>query len=249
VLTEAGLEPPLIGHLKAMTDALEKFTEREEIEMLLPWYVTGRLEAAEQAHVTRYLENHPDMQGQLQIIQAEQDHSISANQAIAGAPAGAFEKLRASVAAESNGMSLASVKRSIWAELQNLFTVPTPRAVQWAGVAAAVVMVVQAAIIGGLLKTSPGSGDGSKYQTASGPNAGSASTGTRVLIQFAPSLTNARLSKFLRSQGAEIVAGPKPGGIYEVRISTKKLSQLELDVALKKMKSNQEIVLHVLPQG
>ena len=42
--------------------------EREEIEMLLPWYVTGRLDRADRARVEGYLARHPDVAAQLDLV-------------------------------------------------------------------------------------------------------------------------------------------------------------------------------------
>jgi len=228
-----------------MTKAVEKFTEREEIEMLLPWYVSGRLDAGEHERVERFLAQHPDMEMQLRLIGAEQDETITSNEAIGGAPAGAIDRLRQSVAAEGKRLTFASIKQSIWGELTNLFTLPTPRAVQWAGIAAAIVIVAQAAMIGGLMNTGKDLAGGVRYQTASGGQ----SEGTRVLVQFAPALSNVRLSEFLRAEKAEIVAGPKPGGIYEVRISARKLSQSEIDNALKRLKASKDMITLIMPGG
>ena len=45
--------------------------ERQEIEKLLPWYVTGRLGRAETSKVESYLGQHPDVLAQLDLIRAE----------------------------------------------------------------------------------------------------------------------------------------------------------------------------------
>ena len=44
-----------------MTDTIEKFSEREEIEMLLPWYESGTLDPADFKRVERYLAAHPEI--------------------------------------------------------------------------------------------------------------------------------------------------------------------------------------------
>ena len=60
----------------------EHLSEREEIEMLLPWYVTGKLDAADTARVEAYLAQHPDMLHQLAIIAEEQTITVEDNEAI-----------------------------------------------------------------------------------------------------------------------------------------------------------------------
>ena len=244
-----------------MVDTRETFTEHEEMEMLLPWFVTGRLDAKDRARVGQYIEAHPDMRVQLDLIRDELGENISANEALGGAPAGALDKLRAAVAAEPKRITVAAVRQSLWNELTKLLSAPTPRAVQWAGAAAVVVLVAQAAIIGGLLTKPAGGPAGNQPQIAQRGTAppqvarrevtqpkksaarrfsvasGTVTQGTRVLVRFVPNVSFDKIAKFLRSEHAEIVAGPKPGGFFEVRISTKKLSQSEKDTAIAKLKS------------
>lgn len=227
-----------------MTEQLEKFTEREEIEMLLPWYVTGRIDAADRARVDRYLEAHPEMRAQLDLVGDEMGETISANEVLPGARAGALHALRGAIADEPRRLSAAAVKRGLLAELARLFQAPTPRAVKWAGLAAAVLIMAQAAVIGGMLSGPGGVPQGAGYQTASGPKA----SGTIVTVQFAPGATADALARFLRAQHAEIVSGPKPGGFYEVRISNRNLSDAERKAALEKFKASKELVAQVITQ-
>ena len=209
--------------------------------MLLPWYITGRIDNADRARVERYLEAHPEMRNQLDLIREEQGEVIVANEALGGAPAGALDRLRASITAEpSPNAALGAVGRGLWAELGRLFAAPTPRAVQWAGAAAAILLIAQAAVIGNIL-----SGDAGppSHSVASGGEV----SGTTALMQFAPGATADQITQFLREQRAEIVRGPKPGGIYEVRIATAKLSPAERDAVLAKFKAAGRIVTRVLP--
>ena len=66
-----------------MSDTKETFSEREEIEMLLPWFVTGRLDAADKAKVEAFLAREPAMRRQLDLIREEQGETIAANEAVA----------------------------------------------------------------------------------------------------------------------------------------------------------------------
>lgn len=240
--------------------------------MLLPWFVAGTLDAADQERVTRYLSAHPEMNAQLKLIQDEQGETIYVNEALGGAPAGALAKLKDAIAAEPRRLTAAAVRRSLWAELGRLFSMPTPRAVQWAGAAAAVVLVVQAAVIGGMLvKSSGGAPNGGEPVIAkrqlnaprvaedrapTGANSavrrfrvasGGVTQGTRVIVRFAPGLPMEKVAEFLRSQRAEIVAGPKPGGFFEVRISNDTLSPSEREAAIAKLKSATDVISQVMP--
>jgi anti-sigma factor RsiW len=247
-----------------MIETRETFTEREEIEMLLPWFVAGTLDVADQERVERYLAAHPEMNAQLELVRDEQGETIVTNEALGGAPAGALDKLREAIAAEPRRLTAAAVRRGLWTELSRLFSAPTPRAVQWAGAAAVVVMLLQGLVIGGaLVKLSGRSGEGSeqiakrsltapqvaekrapaRFRTASG----GVTHGTRVLVRFVPGLSIEKAAQFLQTQRAQIVAGPKPGGFFEIRISAEKLSQTEREAAIAKLEAASDTISQVLP--
>jgi anti-sigma factor RsiW len=238
--------------VNAMVETQETFTEREEIEMLLPWYVSGRLDAADHERVERYLEAHPDMKMQLGLVRDEQGETISVNEALRGAPAGALDRLREAISAEPKRLTLATAQRSIWNEMARLFSAPTPRAVQWAAAAALVLFIAQAALIGGLMSGAPiadGTGqpqvaqdERRPYQTASGTRA----DGTRVQVRFAETVTADALASFLRAERLEIVAGPRPGGYFEVRISKDNLSQTERDAAIARLEAKPDVIKEVM---
>ena len=50
--------------------------------MLLPWYVTGRLDRADAARVESYLARHPQIAAQLDLIRAEREETVMANEAL-----------------------------------------------------------------------------------------------------------------------------------------------------------------------
>ena len=65
------------------------------------------------------------------------------------------------------------------------------------------------------------------YTAASGEQA-SAAIGTRVLVRFTPTAGATQIAHALIAVGAEIVGGPKPGRLFEVRLSTEKLAKARL---------------------
>ncbi|MEM6498405.1 MAG: hypothetical protein AAF709_16980, partial [Pseudomonadota bacterium] len=74
-----------------MTDTMEKFTEREEIEMLLPWYESGTLDPADFERVERYLEAHPEMRTQLELVGDERFETTIANEMLGAPSPGALD--------------------------------------------------------------------------------------------------------------------------------------------------------------
>lgn len=144
-----------------MTVAEEKFSEREEIEMLLPWYSTGRLDAADTARVAAYLERHPQVRSQLGLIREEQTATVAGNEAI-------HVRLPSAETLIANAATPADRARSFLSQalgaVGGLSTAPTASAVRWGAAAAAVIICLQAAALGTLMMR-----DGPGYSTASRP--------------------------------------------------------------------------------
>ena len=230
-------------------------SEREEIEALLPWFVRGTLAAGDRARVESYLARHPDMRFQLDLVREEMDETVAANEAVAAAPAGALSRLMASVEAERTttarsvmgvvGERAQAGARSVWSQLGDLFTMPTPAAVRWAGAAAALVIVLQAVALGSLVGGRAPARTG--YETASGPGGTSVAAGTRVLVIFKPTATAGAIASFLGDIGAEVVAGPKPGGAFIVRVSDKHLAPDQKTAMMSQIKAKADLVIAVLP--
>ncbi|MGI9423055.1 MAG: hypothetical protein ACR2PA_07670 [Hyphomicrobiaceae bacterium] len=227
-----------------MTEDMDTINEREEIEMLLPWYASGRLDRTDHDRVERFLANHPEMRQQLQLINAERDEAIAGNEALGAPSAASLNRLRDAIAAETPEPSkLAAVSRGLWQEFAALFSNPTPRAVQWAGAAAALLLIAQAGVIGALV--GPGSTPSGGYSTASGTT----SDGTVLIVRFAPAATAEGIAKALGSVKGQIVSGPKPGNLFEVIVPLKSSDKAKQDALITKLKGDAKTVTLVLPKG
>lgn len=134
-----------------MTEHNEKMSEREEIEMLLPWYVSNKLTPSEHRRVEDYLNAHPDMAHQLKLIENEAEASISSNEAISGAPAGSLDRLLAEVATYEKKRVVANVPRRLWAWTESIANDLTAPKLRWAAAAIATIVAIQAVAIGVLL--------------------------------------------------------------------------------------------------
>ena len=193
----------------------EKIDIPDEIELLLPWYAAGTLDETELAQVENYLEEHPEVRKQLDLIDEEMSVSIRANETIAGPSAGALDNLMAQVEAE--GTSLSQTARAApgaftnWlSDIARGFTAP---AMKVAGALAAVVIVVQGLALANLMT---GSDDGSKYAPASGGGEITAPSGPAFLVRFQPQAQSSEIARILKSSGLRIVDGPKPGNVFRL---------------------------------
>jgi anti-sigma-K factor RskA len=218
-------------------------SSREDIELLLPWYVNGTLKASDAIKVETYLERHPDMQVQLATLREDMDETITANETIAGPSGAAFGRLMQQIEAETPVRHrVAKAKQGVMQAIDGFLRSLSPGRLGWAAMAAAAVIMLQAGVVGTMMLNPPSSGK--TFETASG---GAALTGTFVLVQFKQDASIAEVSAFLSEQGAEIVGGPKPGGLFRVRISENKLSDDARQVVLTKLRRKDTLLNLVLP--
>lgn len=215
----------------------EKLSEREEIEMLLPWYVTGRLDAADTARVDAFLASHPDMRSQLALAREEQSATVAGNEAIHARLGSADAILAAAATPADRAQSWLS---QVVASAKTLFNAPTPGAVRWAAAAAAVIICLQAAALGTLLTR-----DGGTYGTASRP-------GTELqfqpvaMVAFTDDASALTIAQMLEDHHLRIVDGPQPGGFYSLRFDDK-VSAEEQQRRLTSVLHRKDIVKALLP--
>jgi len=185
--------------------------EREEIEELLPWYVSGKLEPRLAARVRQYLEAHPELARHVAIAREESDAAIAANEAIRPLGAAALDRLRASVAAHPRKPSLAMRLEQWRGTLAETIGALSPSQIALAGSAAALLILVQAGVIGTLVveRGAP------VYETAAGPQ--DTKPGIELLIGFKDTATVGEMGALLKQMDARIVDGPR-SGVYRLRI-------------------------------
>ena len=209
--------------------------KREEIEKLLPWYVTRRLGRADVGRVEGYLRQHPDMLTQLDLIRTEREATVRANEAIDLASAGIPEQRLASLPAACPRRAAARWRAS----LGRFVTIPASR-LQWAALVA--LAAAQAALIAGLLVF----GDGATYRVAAGPRPGDRLS---VLVAFADEAKAAAIARLLTEFDANIVDGPKPGGVYKIKVRSGDSSRAAQQALLVRLAERRDVIRIVLPSG
>jgi len=194
--------------------------EIDAIEALLPWYAAGTLDPRDAKRVEEALARRPDLRASLEVAREDRDETIALNEAL-GAPGGAaWLRVLAAVQAEPRKPSFRARLASL-AGLVGLGAEPNPRRLAWVGVAAAIVIALQAATILSLLPAAKGPG----YQTASETSA--TPEGASVLVAFAPDARLDQVGAWLQQHHASIVDGPR-GGLYRVRIGDKSLTKEQI---------------------
>jgi len=228
-----------------MNENNTEMTEQEAIEALLPWYESGQLDAEDRKRVEAYLSAHPDMEHQVSLVAEERGEAILLNEARGAPGAGALDRLMATIEnEEAANPSLASVKPVLVGWMSKLFGTPVPAAMQWAGTAAAVLIVAQGIALGVLMTSGVSQGPG--YETASGPTQ-KAAAGSFALVQFSEDATAENINGLLTEMGLNIVDGPKPGGVYKVRLSSATLEDSKRDTILRELLSHEGLVTLAVP--
>lgn len=211
--------------------------EREEIEMLLPWYVTGKLDGDDRKHVETYLASHPELQGQLDLIRDEQTRTSALYDRITGPSDDFDDRLVSEIDRQTRRPW--HVFQGLFSWLSDLFGSPASGAIRWAGAAAAVIIVVQAVAITSLVQT----GDDQGYIPANGPE-GTYISGTYVLVKFTNDATAPQISRALADLRMTIAGGPR-GGFFVVRVGPDTMSTADRDRQIAELKKQSGIVAFV----
>jgi hypothetical protein len=220
----------------------ENLSERDEIEALLPWYVSGRLDAKSRARVERYIEAHPEVKAHLALAREEADAAIASNEAIAAPGRRALERLRASVAAARRRKPMAGLLSQVSDRFGDWISGFAPPQLAFAGAAAALLLALQAGIIGALVMERVAA---PTYQTAGGGEE-RAGEGLELLVAFSPTATAQEITDLLKRLDAVVTDGPK-AGLYRLRFPGAKENDEDRNKAIEALKQS-GIVMTALPE-
>jgi anti-sigma factor RsiW len=217
----------------------EKLTGREEIESLLPWFAAGTLSRRDAARVERALADDAELARQFEMVREELGETIRANEAL-GAPSARamktlFEKIDAEAPAPRPAPSFNLMGR-VSAFMSGL----SPRTLAYAGTAAALAIVLQAAVITGNL-VSRQDGD---FRTVAVERTSAGGQGAFAQIRFNPQASAADITAFLEANKASIVSGPAAGtGMYRVKVSMANLPKEQLAEIVKRLQQDKVVGL------
>ncbi len=219
-------------------------TERRDIETLLPWHAAGTLSRRDAQRVEAALKEDRDLARQFELVREELGETIHLNETLGAPSARAMERLLAGIEAEgTKGRKRQSFNLAAFiGERMSMFS---PRTLAWSAVTAVLAIVLQAGLLANLYINEPGSEVPSAYKTASAPTRSLGPVGSYALIGFTPQASAADVTKFLEAHKASIVEGPKPGGLYRIRVSTTALPKNDLAAIVKQMQNDSKIVRFV----
>jgi len=219
--------------------------EPSEVELLLPWYAAGRLNARDARRVEEELARDPALARQYGVIREEYAETIALNESL-GAPSGnAMQKLFAAIDAEPERRR--PVTAGWPARISGFFSDLSPRTLAWSAALGAIVVVAQAAVIGTVLLKNPAG----HFQTASLSmnepvvrSLGGAAP-PRALVRFAPDARVGDITALLDKYQASII-GNASGGMFRLQFGDQAMSKDDLTGLINKL-SGEKIVNLAVP--
>jgi hypothetical protein len=121
-----------------------------------------------------------------------------------------------------------------------------PRQMAYAGIAAALLLLLQAGVIGVLLH---GRSGGGLFGTASAPDEHDVVTieGSFAMIAFMPDAKVADMARLFESQHLRLVDGPRAGGFFRVWIGPKDMQKTDRDALIAKLQAQKTIIRFAAP--
>jgi hypothetical protein len=222
----------------------EEVHERRAIEELLPWHAAGTLGRRDAERVEAAIAADQELARRFELVREELAETIRLNESLGAPSARARQRLFTAIehegATSPKGRTLGLLGRAA-----EFLSGLSPRTLAWSATAAALAIVLQTAIISGVLLKG-GSRPGN-YEVASAERAGQAEPqGSEVLVRFAPQASAADITKLLQAHQATIVSGPA-SDLYRVRVSPTRLPKDKLDAIVKALQSERSVIGLVLP--
>jgi len=215
--------------------------ERQDIEALLPWHAAGTLSRRDSDRVAQALANDRELARRYDLVREELNETIHLNETLGAPSARAMEKLFAAIDAEAPAAKKASfnfVGRVV--EFMSSFS---PRTLAYAGTAAALALVLQAAVLTTVVvRDQAGHGN---MTLASQDNGGS----QRATVRFSANATLPDVTRFLDVNKATLVSGPNRNGMYDIELSSTPMSESDLARALQRMRAESRIVEFIVAKN
>jgi hypothetical protein len=214
--------------------------ERQDIEALLPWHAAGTLSRRDSDRVERALASDHELARRYELVREELNETIHLNETLGAPSARAMEKLFAAIDAEAPVAKKSSF--NFTARIVEFMSSFSPRTLAYAGVAAALALVVQAAVLTTTVVVRDQSGQTMRLATGSDGS-------QRAVVRFTANASLADVTRFLDVNKATVVAGPNRGGMYEIQLTTSPLPEADFTRELQRMRTESRIVELLVPKN
>ena len=220
----------------------EKMGDREDIESLLPWHAAGTLSRRDAERVEQALAGDQELARRFALVREELAETIHLNESLGAPSVRAMEKLFAAIDAEGAPKRKPGFAFDLRTKVSEFFSGFAPRTLAYAGGLAALVILLQAGVIGDMVIN----------QTPATPKLASIDVKVKSVdffLIFSPQISTEELTSFLRANKGKIVDGPKGGVTYQVRFEADGNSKDEIARLKKVMADNTNIVRSSLEVG
>ena len=224
-----------------MNQMIERADDHEEIESLLPWHAAGTLSRRDADRVERALASDEELARRFSLVREELAETIHLNESLGAPSARAMEKLFAAIDAESATARKPRFSFDLRTKVAEFFAGFGPRTLAFASGAAALVILLQAGVIGGMLLKGPEP----TVNLSSAPPVKVESVD--LLVTFVPQATTDQVTKFLHDHSATIVDGPKGPGMYRLRFEANGSPKAETDRVVKELQQSRNVVSSEFP--
>jgi hypothetical protein len=221
--------------------------EPSELELLLPWHATGRLNVRDARRVEEALARDPNLARQYDVIREEYAETIALNESL-GAPSGrAMQKLFAAIDAEPERREATRI--GLATRISSFFSSLSPRTLAWSATLGAIVLVAQAAVIGTVLVKN----QSSTFQTASLSTERTVVRDLggvpppRALVRFSQDARVADITALLDKYQASIVGNAR-GGMFRLQFGDQAMNKDDLNDLISKLSSEKIVGLAVPAQ-
>ena len=214
---------------------LNKEQERFDVEALLPWHAAGTLSRRDADRVEQALASDRELQRRYALVREEFAETIHLNESLGAPSPRAMEKLFAAIDTEEARAPRRRASFDFAGRISEFISGFAPRTLAWAASAAALAILVQAAVITTVVVKDP------NVPSAIGL-ANKPTDGSFAMVRFAAQATAADITNFLGAHKASMVEGPKPGGLYKVKLTDSKLAADEVGKIVKQMQEESKIV-------
>lgn len=215
--------------------------ERQDIEALLPWHAAGTLSRRDSDRVEQALASDRELARRYELVREELNETIHLNETLGAPSARAMEKLFAAIDAEAPVAKKASF--NFTARIVEFVSSFSPRTLAYAGTAAAIALMVQAAVLTTVVVRN--------QDTPSNHTLANDATlsNQRAVVRFTANATLADVTRFLDANKAAVVHGPNRGGMYEIQLAASPMSDRDFNAAIQRMRAESSIVAMVVPKN
>ncbi len=196
-----------------------------ETEALLPWYAAGRLRRRDRRRIEEALRSDAALAQEAVRVREELVETIRLNEMLGAPSARAMDKLMAAIDAEEVARKPRRL-RAVGQWFANSIASFSPRTLALGASLAALAIVLQGSMLLGMLTNK----SGDTVPGAARPH------GTFAMIRFTRQANAAEITDFLQNYQATVVDGPKPGGVYRVRVAVAALAKEELGRIVSRMR-------------